>query len=88
MGGACAGSTARFVHNVYTGNDVLLAQAWNAIGDYYADRQKWLVCCVRVCVVCMCLCCACVCVCVCALCVFVSMYVLVHVCVYVCIKCL
>lgn len=26
------------------GNDALLAQAWNAIGDYYADRQKWLVC--------------------------------------------
>ena len=23
------------------GDDVLTAQAWNAIGDYYADRQKW-----------------------------------------------
>ncbi|XP_066268365.1 WD repeat-containing protein 35-like isoform X1 [Branchiostoma lanceolatum] len=23
------------------GEDVLLEQAWNAIGDYYADRQKW-----------------------------------------------
>ena len=23
------------------GDDVLMAQAWNAIGDYYADRQKW-----------------------------------------------
>ena len=23
------------------GDDQLLEQAWNAIGDYYADRQKW-----------------------------------------------
>ena len=23
------------------GDDTLLIQAWNAIGDYYADRQKW-----------------------------------------------
>lgn len=23
------------------GDDILLTQAWNAIGDYYADRQKW-----------------------------------------------
>eukprot|EP00794_Sanderia_malayensis_P012081 gene12081-13325_t len=23
------------------GDDVLLEKAWNAIGDYYADRQKW-----------------------------------------------
>lgn len=23
------------------GEDALLEQAWNAIGDYYADRQKW-----------------------------------------------
>lgn len=26
----------------HSGNDVLLTEAWNAIGDYYADRQKWL----------------------------------------------
>ena len=25
----------------FTGDDTLLVQAWNAIGDYYADRQKW-----------------------------------------------
>lgn len=24
-----------------SGDDQLLEQAWNAIGDYYADRQKW-----------------------------------------------
>ncbi|XP_071854382.1 WD repeat-containing protein 35-like isoform X2 [Apostichopus japonicus] len=24
-----------------TGDDTQLQQAWNAIGDYYADRQKW-----------------------------------------------
>lgn len=24
-----------------TGDDTLLTQAWNAIGDYYADRQKF-----------------------------------------------
>ena len=29
-----------FVFHV-TGDDQLLEQAWNAIGDYYADRQKW-----------------------------------------------
>ena len=23
------------------GDDTQLIQAWNAIGDYYADRQKW-----------------------------------------------
>ena len=23
------------------GHDALLEKAWNAIGDYYADRQKW-----------------------------------------------
>lgn len=23
------------------GDDVQLEEAWNAIGDYYADRQKW-----------------------------------------------
>lgn len=23
-----------------TGDDTLLAEAWNAIGDYYAERQK------------------------------------------------
>lgn len=23
------------------GDDALITQAWNAIGDYYADRQKW-----------------------------------------------
>ena len=44
MGGARVRNTARFTYHVYTGNDVLLAQAWNAIGDYYADRQKWLAC--------------------------------------------
>ena len=26
---------------IHTGDDTLLAQAWNAIGDYYADRQKF-----------------------------------------------
>ena len=82
MGRAHVGNTARFVHNVYTGNDVLLAQAWNAIGDYYADRQKWLVC--VVCVFMLSLLCVCVCVCLC----FVSMCVLVCVYVYVCIQCL
>ena len=25
----------------FLGDDQLLEQAWNAIGDYYADRQKW-----------------------------------------------
>jgi hypothetical protein len=25
------------------GDDVQLEEAWNAIGDYYADRQKWFV---------------------------------------------
>lgn len=25
------------------GDDVQLEEAWNAIGDYYADRQKWSV---------------------------------------------
>lgn len=25
----------------FAGDDQLLEQAWNAIGDYYADRQKW-----------------------------------------------
>ena len=25
----------------FSGDDQLLEQAWNAIGDYYADRQKW-----------------------------------------------
>ena len=25
------------------GDDVQLEEAWNAIGDYYADRQKWCV---------------------------------------------
>ena len=23
------------------GDDVQLEEAWNAVGDYYADRQKW-----------------------------------------------
>jgi len=23
------------------GDDLQLEEAWNAIGDYYADRQKW-----------------------------------------------
>ena len=23
------------------GNDTQLEEAWNAIGDYYADRQNW-----------------------------------------------
>lgn len=23
------------------GDDVLLVQAYNAVGDYFADRQKW-----------------------------------------------
>ena len=23
------------------GDDQALEEAWNAIGDYYADRQKW-----------------------------------------------
>lgn len=27
------------------GDDVQLEEAWNAIGDYYADRQKWSVYC-------------------------------------------
>lgn len=27
--------------NFFPGDDQLLEQAWNAIGDYYADRQKW-----------------------------------------------
>ena len=27
--------------NLLIGDDQLLEQAWNAIGDYYADRQKW-----------------------------------------------
>ena len=26
---------------VSTGNDALYQKAWNAIGDYYADRLKW-----------------------------------------------
>ena len=25
------------------GDDVQLEEAWNAIGDYYADRQKWYI---------------------------------------------
>ena len=68
----------QIIYNVYIGNDVLLTQAWNAIGDYYADRQKWLVSvsvclsvCVSLCVLhtlclCVCMCvyvCGCVCVC-------------------------
>ena len=28
-------------HLLLIGDDQLLEQAWNAIGDYYADRQKW-----------------------------------------------
>lgn len=67
MGRACTGNTAMTKYNKYIGNDVLLAQAWNAIGDYYADRQKWLVCVVYACVVCVHACvrvseCVCVCV--------------------------
>jgi len=27
------------------GDDLQLEEAWNAIGDYYADRQKWWVAC-------------------------------------------
>ena len=26
---------------ILIGDDTLLTQAWNAIGDYYAERQKW-----------------------------------------------
>lgn len=25
------------------GDDLQLEEAWNAVGDYYADRQKWFV---------------------------------------------
>ena len=50
----------QIIYNVCIGNDVLLTQAWNAIGDYYADRQKWLVSvsvCLSVCLfVCLSLC--------------------------------
>jgi WD repeat-containing protein 35 len=26
-----------------SGDDVMLDKAWNAIGDYYYDRQRWYV---------------------------------------------
>ena len=39
------GDWFRVVHLLKTGggagDDTLLTQAWSAIGDYYADRQKW-----------------------------------------------
>ena len=27
--------------HTHTGDDTQLVEAWNAIGDYFADRQKW-----------------------------------------------
>ena len=41
MGGVIQKHHEHYALCVCIGNDVLLAQAWNAIGDYYADRQKW-----------------------------------------------
>ena len=37
---SCENDPLDFVFH-FTGDDQLLEQAWNAIGDYYADRQKW-----------------------------------------------
>ena len=39
MGGVTALLYVR--SHVHTGDDTLMTQAWNAIGDYYADRQKY-----------------------------------------------
>ena len=38
------GDWFRVVHLLKTGgggDDQALEEAWNSIGDYYADRQKW-----------------------------------------------
>lgn len=39
VGGACCYGTATTV--TCAGDDTLLAQAWNSIGDYYAERQRY-----------------------------------------------